>query len=98
MANTPEDTKQSTSTPDEPAGELKRDRQRDDGGPTYGGEGWDAADQRGDQRYGKARNDDADPSTLVKAGEDADNVADTEIESGGEQEGMGHRQAPRSAR
>lgn len=48
------------------AGERARDEQREDGGPRYGGEAWEVADERGDQRFGKARNDDADPSELAK--------------------------------
>src|SRR5688500_14053077 len=47
-------------------GERARDEQRDDGGPRYGGEAWEVADERGDQRFGHARNDDADPSELRK--------------------------------
>jgi len=50
--------------------ERGRDEQRVDGGPRYGGEEWKVADERGDNRFGKARNDDAEPSEVVRAGED----------------------------
>ena len=52
--------------PHAPAGERARDEERDDGGPRYGGEAWKVADERGDKRFGHARNDDADPSELTK--------------------------------
>lgn len=42
----------------ERAGERARDEQRE-GGPRYGGGPWEVADERGEQRYGHARNDDA---------------------------------------
>ena len=68
MANKP-----SNQEPDEigkphaqPAGERARDEQREAGGPRYGGEGWEVSDERGDRRFGNARNDDADPSELAK--------------------------------
>jgi hypothetical protein len=77
-----------------PAGERKRDEERDDGGPAYGGEAWEVADERGDQRFGHARNDDADPSTLEKRDPDLED-ADPEIESGGERAGMGRGEKPR---
>lgn len=48
------------------AGERARDEQREGGGPRYGGETWEVADERGDRRFGHARNDDADPSELSK--------------------------------
>lgn len=55
----------------QPAGsERARDEQRDGGGPRYGGEAWEVADERGDNRFGHARNDDADPSELVKKGDE----------------------------
>lgn len=56
----------------EVAGERARDEQRAGGGPRYGGEGWDAADQRKpEERFGHARNDDADPLELAKNDPDA---------------------------
>ncbi len=95
----------------QPSGsERHRDEQREDRGPTYGGEDWDVADERGEDRFGKARNDDADPLELVKQGEGDDDddesptVADdeldeaednAEIESGGERAGMGRGDQPR---
>jgi hypothetical protein len=92
-----------------PGSERARDEQRDDAGPQYGGGTWHEADSRGDNRFGHARNDDADPSEL-SAGEaenddnEAPNAADPdlaaaeengEIESGGEREGMGRGEKPR---
>jgi len=58
--------------------ERKRDEERYDGGPRYGGEAWKVADERGGDRFGKARNDDADPSEVVRAGEDPE----AEVEEG----------------
>ena len=55
-----------TSDGAKPGTERRRDEQRDDGGPRYGGGPWEVADERGEQRYGHARNDDADPSELSK--------------------------------
>jgi hypothetical protein len=95
----------------EPAGERRRDEQRTDGGPRYGGTEWAAADERGDQRYGVARNDDADPSELApgEAGNDDDespSAADpelaaaeqnAEIESGGARAGMHRGEKPRKS-
>ncbi|MDQ3335871.1 MAG: hypothetical protein M4D80_11945 [Myxococcota bacterium] len=49
-----------------PGTERARDEQREGGGPRYGGEAWDVADERGDRRFGVARNDDSDPSELAK--------------------------------
>lgn len=46
-----------------PGTERARDERRDDRGPAYGGEAWEVADERGDNRFGIARNDDADPAT-----------------------------------
>jgi hypothetical protein len=97
-------------SPTQPPGtERARDEARQDGGPRYGGEGWEVADERGDQRFGHARVDDADPSEL-KPGEamndddESPSAADPElaaaeqnreIESGGEQAGMGRGEKPR---
>lgn len=77
-------------------GELHRDMQRD-GGPRYGGEGWDVAEERGDDRFGHARNDDADPSELVKRDPDVKR-ADENVEAGGEQAGMGRGEKPRKGK
>jgi hypothetical protein len=92
-----------------PGSERGRDEQRDDAGPQYGGEPWHEADRRGDARFGKARNDDADPSELAphEAENDDDespSAADPalaaaeqtgEIESGGQRAGMGRGEKPR---
>lgn len=93
-----------------PGSERARDEQREDRGPTYGGEDWEVADKRGDVRFGVARNDDADPLELVKPGE-GDNDDDEspaaadpelaaaeqnrEIESGGQRAGLGRGEKPR---
>ena len=55
-----------TSDGARPGTERARDEQREGGGPRYGGEAWDVADERGDRRFGVARNDDSDPSELSK--------------------------------
>jgi hypothetical protein len=89
--------------------ERARDEARDDGGPRYGGGPWELADERGDRRFGHARNDDADPSELDPA--DVDEAVDerptagdpdlaaaeaaAEIESGGQREGIGRTERPR---
>ena len=52
--------------PSRPGTERARDEQREDRGPTYGGDDWKVADERGDRRFGHARNDDSDPSELSK--------------------------------
>jgi hypothetical protein len=88
----PNDKADDQKTSDKP-GELKRDTQRD-GGPRYGGEDWDVAEKRGDNRFGHARNDDADPSELVKRDPDMED-ADPAVESGGEQAGFGRGEKPR---
>ncbi len=66
---------QAQSETSQPAGsERARDEQRKDGGPRYGGEAWKVADERGDNRFGKARNDDADPLELVKPGQEDEEI------------------------
>jgi hypothetical protein len=92
-----------------PGSERARDEQRDDAGPQYGGGAWREADERGENRFGHARNDDADPSELAPGeaendDNDAPSAADPdlaaaeeagEIESGGQREGMGRGEKPR---
>jgi len=89
--------------------ERARDERRESGGPRYGGGAWRVADERGDQRFGHARNDDADPSELAPGAAENDDdespsAADPElaaaeaageIESGGEREGFGRGEHPR---
>jgi hypothetical protein len=53
-------------------GERARDEQRPAGGPRYGGRAWTIADERGERRFGHARNDDADPSELERGSVDDD--------------------------
>jgi hypothetical protein len=103
------DPKRDQNEPSQLTGsERARDEQREEGGPRYGGEAWQVADARGDNRFGKARNDDADPLELVKPGqEDEDLEAEvstgdatgeqmtTHTESGGEAAGMGRGEKPR---
>jgi len=96
-------SKKSTET-SEPAGPSKpgeraRDERRSEPSPRYGGGPWEVADERGDRRYGHARNDDADPSELAPhEREDVDDespkAADPEVaaaEAAGEIEGGGQR-------
>jgi hypothetical protein len=103
----PEATEKPTTQPE--GTERHRDEQRTDGGPAYGGEDWKVADERGENRFGHARNDDADPSEL-KPGESEDDdtqavsadepePADAEqnrsADSSGQQAGMGRGEKPR---
>ena len=92
--------------------ERARDEQRTTGGPRYGGQPWGVADERGTQRFGHARNDDADPSEL--APNDADHRDDDspsgndpavvvaevagEIAGSAEHAGMGRGDQPRKSR
>jgi hypothetical protein len=83
--------------------------ERKEGGPRYGGTSWDVAEERGDQRFGHARNDDADPSELAPGeamndDDESPSAADpelaqaedrSEIESGGPRAGMGRGERPR---
>jgi hypothetical protein len=115
MANQRDKTTSPETPPETPspgtahAGERARDEERDEAGPQYGGGPWREADQRGDSRFGHARNDDADPSELAPGeaendDNDAPNAADpdlaaaedaAEIESGGQRAGMGRGEKPR---
>jgi hypothetical protein len=97
------------SAPQPDGTERARDEARDDGGPRYGGGPWQVADERGDRRFGHARNDDADPSELAPGEAENDDdespsAADPElaaaeaageIESGGQREGIGRPEKPR---
>lgn len=99
-----------TNKTKQPAGERARDEQRADRGPAYGGEAWEVADERApEERYGHARNDDAEPSETMKAGEGpneeddnpttADAETDTgETETGGQQAGMNRGDTPRKTK
>lgn len=96
-----------------PVGARARDEKREGGGPRYGGEAWEVADDRGDRRFGVARNDDADPSEMSKGegsvdddtwpgDEGAATVSDVEddgrAERGAEQAGFGRGEQPRKSR
>ena len=92
--------------------ERARDQQRQGGGPRYGGGAWNVADERGDRRFGHARNDDADPSELAPGAADNDDdespsaadpelaaaEANAEIESGGQRAGFGRGEEPRKSK
>jgi len=92
--------------------ERARDEQRQGGGPRYGGGAWSVADERGNQRFGHARNDDADPSELAPGQAENDDdespsaadpelaAAETnaEIESGGQRAGFGRGEKPRKGK
>jgi hypothetical protein len=99
-----------TATPSvRPGSERARDEKRGDAGPQYGGGTWQQADRRGDNRFGQARNDDADPSELSPGeaqndDDEAPSAADPdlaaaeqkgEIESGGQRAGMRRGEKPR---
>ncbi|CAN5868396.1 hypothetical protein BH11MYX3_BH11MYX3_22740 [soil metagenome] len=79
--------------------ERARDEQRTDGGPRYGGEDWKVADERGDNRYGHARNDDAELSEL-KGGEGDDEDQEGRETSAAEDDdrpiGKAHAEGPES--
>lgn len=92
--------------------ERGRDERRTGGGPRYGGQRWQVADERGSRRFGHARNDDANPSELAPAqadnedddsptGTDPELVAEEvagEIEGSPEHAGMGRGEHPREAK
>jgi hypothetical protein len=101
------------SRPQPPGSERARDEAREEGGPRYGGTAWTVADEREpDERFGSARNDDADPLTMVKGDPENDDdespaTADPElaaaeaaglIESGGQREGFGRGEKPRKTK
>jgi hypothetical protein len=78
----------------QPGSERARDEQRSDRTPRYAGAPWEVADERApDERFGKARTDDSDPSEL--ASWERDVVADTGIESGAGKSGFGRGEKPR---
>lgn len=95
-----------------PGTERARDEQRDSKTPRYGGGPWQVADERDDQRFGHARNDDADPSELAPGAAENDDdespsavdpelaaaEAASEIVSGGEVAGMHRGEKPRKAK
>jgi len=95
-----------------PGTERARDEQRTAKTARYGGGPWQTADERGEQRFGHARNDDADPSELAprEAENDDDespSAADPdlaaaeaagEIEGGGQRAGMGRGEKPRKVK
>jgi hypothetical protein len=49
----------------QPGTERARDERRATKTPRYGGGPWQVADERGNRRFGHARNDDANPSELA---------------------------------
>ena len=92
----------------EPGSERARDEQRVDGGPRYGGEPWKVADERGEHRFGHARNDDADLAEVTPADpdldEDAASADEPEVAAAGEVQasaahaGMGRGEHPRDSK
>lgn len=95
-----------------PGTERRRDERRPDRGPTYGGEDWEAADARGGDRFGVARNDDADPAVF---GPDEKETEESEltlkdlqraapgadlphVEMGGEKAGIRRGEKPRKSK
>ncbi len=61
-----DDEPEEIGKPHDDGSERARDEQRQDGGPRYGGGAWEVADERdAAERFGHARNDDADPSELT---------------------------------
>ncbi|HLL22040.1 MAG TPA: hypothetical protein VK427_07910 [Kofleriaceae bacterium] len=88
-----------TSEGARPGSERARDEQREGGGPRYGGTDWKVADERGDRRFGVARNDDSDPSELAKGMGSVDDDewpgADASLQTGasGESEDVANRAA-----
>jgi hypothetical protein len=91
-----------------PGTERARDEQRESETARYGGGPWQAADERGDRRFGHARTDDADPSELApdvdRDDDESPGPADPElaaaedageIVSGGEATGMHRADKPR---
>jgi hypothetical protein len=78
----------------QPGTERARDEQRPERTPRYAGAPWAVADERApDERFGKARTDDSDPSELSSWERDV--VADTSIEAGGTRAGFGRGEKPR---
>jgi len=98
--------------PQEPPGtERARDEAREGGGPRYGGGPWRVADERGERRFGHARNDDADPSELARGEAENDDESPSaadpdlaaaeaagQIESSGQHAGIGRGEKPRKPR
>ena len=95
-----------------PGTERARDEQRDTKTPRYAGGPWQVADERGEQRFGHARIDDAGPSELAPGEAENDDdespsAADPElaaaeaageIESGGQRAGFGRREKPHKSK
>ena len=73
--------------------ERDRDEQRTNAGPQYGGEDWKVADERGERRFGAARNDEADPEALEQSEATA-----PEVESSGQQAGVKRGEKPRKSK
>ncbi|MEO7736295.1 MAG: hypothetical protein ABIY55_35380 [Kofleriaceae bacterium] len=81
-----------------------------EGGPRYGGGAWGVADERGDARYGHARNDDGEtaqatslnaeaaPGELAATPDAELAAAAADIEGSGQHAGMGHGEKPRKTK
>jgi hypothetical protein len=95
-----------------PGTERARDERRPEPTARYGGGPWRIADERGDRRFGHARNDDANPSELAPGqaendDDDSPSAADPElaaaeaageIESSGQRAGMKRGEKPRKVK
>lgn len=108
----PQQPRKAEQSPELDGTERARDERREGGGPRYAGGAWSVADERGDQRFGHARTDDADPSELAPGAAENDDdespsaadpelaaaEAASEIESGGQRAGFGRGEEPRKGK
>src|SRR5688572_18986520 len=81
------------NTKQPPGTERARDEAREDGGPRAAGGPWEKMDERGDQRFGHTRADDANPLELTQTDEEQELASET-TETGGERAGFGNRGEP----
>jgi hypothetical protein len=90
------------------AGERKRDEEREDDKPKFGGVQWEVADERGeDERFGKARNEEPpdamrdstsiaeEPPRLDESRRAEQAGGDVNVESSGQRAGIGRGEKPR---
>ncbi|HEX2687816.1 MAG TPA: hypothetical protein VHN14_14415 [Kofleriaceae bacterium] len=96
----------------QPGTERARDERRATKTPRYGGGPWQVADERGNRRFGHARNDDAHPSELAPGEAESDDhaapnpagpaVSATDaagkVESSGQRAGMKRGEKPRKVK
>ena len=98
-----------TATTGNAGSERALDEARE-GGPRYGGGDWDVADERGELRYGHARNDDGETAQATSLDADAEPGERTDdpdlqldeptgdIEASGQHAGMGRGEKPRKTK